>query len=112
VPLYEYECVSCGSFEMIRKFSDRPLKKCPKCGGKVEKQLSAPAIQFKGTGWYITDYAKKSGGAEKTGSDSGGEKKPAADPGGEKKAESKTEAGVNKAEAPAKKDAAPKGKPG
>ncbi len=82
MPLYEYECVSCGSFELIRKFSDPPLKKCPKCGGKVEKQPSAPAIQFKGTGWYITDYARKSSGDGKPAdkpSESGADKKPAAD---------------------------------
>jgi putative FmdB family regulatory protein len=71
VPLYEYECPHCGSFEVIQKFSDRPLKKCPKCGRKVEKLLSAPAIQFKGTGWYITDYARKPGGGSEKTSDSG-----------------------------------------
>jgi putative FmdB family regulatory protein len=62
--LYEYECPKDGRFELIRQFSDKPLKKCPKCGRPVEKLASAPAIQFKGTGWYVTDYAKKSGGAE------------------------------------------------
>jgi len=61
VPLYEYECAKDGRFELIRQFSDPPLKKCPKCGRPVEKLASAPAIQFKGTGWYVTDYAKKSG---------------------------------------------------
>jgi len=62
MPLYEYECEACGShFEKIRKFSDGPLEVCDKCGkGPVRKLLSSPAIQFKGTGWYITDYAKKS----------------------------------------------------
>jgi putative FmdB family regulatory protein len=79
VPLYEYECASCGSFELIRKFSDPPLKKCPKCGRRVEKQLSAPAIQFKGTGWYITDYARKSPGTGEKAGDAGADKKPAAD---------------------------------
>src|SRR4051794_31318271 len=61
MPLYEYECESCGNrFELIRKFSDPPLETCPKCSrGPVKKLLSSPAIQFKGTGWYITDYAKK-----------------------------------------------------
>ena len=59
MPLYEYECPKDGTFEQIQKFSDPPLKKCPKCGSPVEKLLSAPAIQFKGTGWYVTDYAKK-----------------------------------------------------
>ena len=61
MPLYEYKCEACGHrFEKIVKFSDPPLDACPKCGGKVEKLLSSPAFQFKGSGWYITDYAKKS----------------------------------------------------
>jgi len=59
MPLYEYECGACGHhFEVIRKFSDPPEEKCPKCGGGVRKLQSAPAFQFKGTGWYVTDYAK------------------------------------------------------
>jgi putative FmdB family regulatory protein len=62
VPLYEYQCGRCGRFEVIQKFSDPVLAACPTCGGGVSKLLSAPAIQFKGTGWYITDYARKSGG--------------------------------------------------
>jgi putative FmdB family regulatory protein len=59
VPLYEYECPKDGVFELMQKFSDPPLSACPKCGSPVEKLLSAPAIQFKGTGWYVTDYARK-----------------------------------------------------
>jgi putative FmdB family regulatory protein len=62
--LYEYQCGRCGRFEVIRKFSDAPLAACPTCGQEVQKLLSAPAIQFKGTGWYITDYARKSAGGE------------------------------------------------
>src|SRR5215510_2814136 len=60
MPLYEYECEACGSrFEKIQKFSDPPADVCAKCGkGPVHKLLSSPAIQFKGSGWYITDYAK------------------------------------------------------
>ncbi|MGZ4787880.1 MAG: FmdB family zinc ribbon protein [Terriglobales bacterium] len=72
MPLYEYQCTKCKhTFEKIQKFSDPPVTECPKCGGKVEQLLSAPAIQFKGAGWYVTDYAKKSGspGSEKSGSD-------------------------------------------
>lgn len=61
VPIYEYECNKCGHrFEVIQKVSDAPLKKCEKCKGKAERLVSSPAIQFKGTGWYVTDYAKKS----------------------------------------------------
>jgi putative FmdB family regulatory protein len=62
MPLYEYQCESCHQrFEKIQKFSDPLIDVCPSCGGKVNKLVSSPAIQFKGTGWYITDYAKKSG---------------------------------------------------
>ena len=61
MPLYEYECKKCGHrFEKIQKFSDKMVKKCPVCGGQVEQMISAPAVQFKGSGWYVTDYAKKS----------------------------------------------------
>ena len=59
MPLYEYECDACHHrFEVIQKFSDPPIDKCPKCGSPVQKLLSSPAIQFKGSGWYITDYAR------------------------------------------------------
>jgi putative FmdB family regulatory protein len=64
VPLYEYSCPQCGRFELIRKFSDPPVAVCPTCGKAVQKLLSAPAIQFKGTGWYVTDYSRKSSGGE------------------------------------------------
>src|ERR1700686_1485504 len=61
MPLYEYECKKCGHrFEKIQLYSARMVKKCPECGGQVEQMISAPAVQFKGTGWYVTDYAKKS----------------------------------------------------
>jgi len=61
MPLYEYQCKKCGHrFEKIQKFSDKMVKKCPECGGAVEQMISAPAVQFKGSGWYVTDYAKKS----------------------------------------------------
>ena len=61
MPLYEYQCKKCKhKFEKIQKFSDRPIKKCPECGGPVEKIQHAPNVQFKGTGWYVTDYAAKS----------------------------------------------------
>lgn len=65
MPLYEYQCGQCGRFEIIQKFSDAPLQTCPTCGQEVQKLLSSPAIQFKGTGWYITDYARKSNGGGK-----------------------------------------------
>jgi putative FmdB family regulatory protein len=61
VPLYEYKCLKCGrNTEKIEAVSGPHLKKCPHCGGKVESVITAPAIQFKGSGWYVTDYAGKS----------------------------------------------------
>jgi putative FmdB family regulatory protein len=63
MPLYEYKCASCGkTFEVIQKFADEPLKVHPECGGEVVRLFSAPAFHLKGTGWYATDYAKKSNG--------------------------------------------------
>jgi putative FmdB family regulatory protein len=83
MPLYEYQCGACGHrFEVIQKFSDPPLEKCPKCGGALSKLQSAPAFQFKGSGWYVTDYAKKDSAAGK-------EAKPR--DGKEAKSDSKTE---------------------
>jgi putative FmdB family regulatory protein len=65
VPLYEYKCTNCGRrTEKIESVSGPHLKKCPHCGGKVESLISAPAIQFKGSGWYVTDYAGKSAARE------------------------------------------------
>src|SRR5215469_18862899 len=70
VPLYEYECTKCHRrTEKIENVSGPHLKKCPHCGGKVESVLTAPAIQFKGSGWYVTDYAKKSSGGDSAKSD-------------------------------------------
>jgi putative FmdB family regulatory protein len=89
VPLYEYECPKDGTFEKIQKFSDPPLKVCPTCGSPVERLLSAPAIQFKGTGWYVTDYAKKG--------DSGGKKSGGKDAGGADKGSSETSASSSSA---------------
>jgi putative FmdB family regulatory protein len=78
MPLYEYQCKKCGHrFEKIQKFSDKPFKKCPECGGPVEQTISAPAVQFKGSGWYVTDYARKStaAGSSEGGKDSKESKK-------------------------------------
>jgi len=77
MPLYEYECKKCHQrFERIQKFSDPHVKKCPKCGGPIEQVISAPAVQFKGSGWYVTDYAKKSstGSASSSNGDSASKK--------------------------------------
>lgn len=65
MPLYEYQCVKCGrKTEKIEGVDGPHLRKCPHCGGKVERLVTAPAIQFKGAGWYVTDYAKKSSGGD------------------------------------------------
>jgi putative FmdB family regulatory protein len=75
MPLYEYECKKCHHrFEKIQKFSDKMVKKCPECGGPVEQMISAPAVQFKGSGWYVTDYAKKSSSQGSSGGGDSGSK--------------------------------------
>lgn len=74
MPLYEYECRRCGKrFELIQKFSDPPEATCLACGGLAHRLLSPPALQFKGTGWYSTDYARKSSPADKSESKAEGE---------------------------------------
>ncbi len=93
MPLYEYQCDACGQrFDVIQKFSDPAPDACALCGkGPVHRQLSSPAIQFKGSGWYITDYAQKGksdGAAPAAKTDTGGK----ADTAGGTKPESKTEA--------------------
>jgi putative FmdB family regulatory protein len=97
MPLYEYECQKCHHrFERIQTFAARHTRKCPECGGPIEQMISAPAVQFKGSGFYVTDYPKKSsGGSAASSSDSG--------PKAESKSESKTE---SKSES--KKDGSPK----
>jgi putative FmdB family regulatory protein len=91
MPLYEYECKKCHHrFERIQTFAARHTRKCPECGGPIEQMISAPAVQFKGSGWYVTDYPKKSSGAASSPdanskSESKSESKP------ESKSESKSE---------------------
>ena len=71
MPLYEYRCKKCRhGFEKLQQFSNKPLKKCPECGGPLEKLISASQVQFKGSGWYVTDYAKKSSAAHASSSES------------------------------------------
>ena len=70
MPLYEYQCKKCKHrFEKIQKFSDKMLTKCPECGGSIEQMISAPAVQFKGSGWYVTDYPKKGAAAHASASE-------------------------------------------
>jgi putative FmdB family regulatory protein len=91
MPIYEYVCEKCGqSLEVIQRLADAKLEECPKCGGHLRKKVSAPAFQFKGTGWYVTDYGKK-GSDLKSGSSSesgGGDDSSASSA---KKTESKSE---------------------
>jgi len=85
VPLYEFECEKCHHrFEKIQGVSD-PDPKCPKCGSKVERLLHAPAVQFKGSGWYVTDYAKSGNKSDSKSGDKG------SSPGGDSKSEGKSE---------------------
>lgn len=101
MPIYEYRCRSRGSqFERIQKFADPPVAECPSCGGEVEKLVSSPAFQFKGSGWYVTDYARKADAAGKDGKAEGadaksGESGDSAKP--ETKPETKTEKTADKA---------------
>ena len=94
MPLYEYECENGHRTEKIVKFSDPPLTACPTCGAAVHKLMSSPAIQFKGSGWYITDYAKKdstAAGKNETADKAAAKAEAKADSKTETKAESKTE---------------------
>ena len=102
MPLYEYLCEQCAHrFEVIQKYSDAPVEVCPKCGGHVNKLLSSPAIQFKGTGWYITDYARK--GDPATPSSSSAASSASTETKAESKAETKTDT-KSEAKTEAKKD--------
>jgi putative FmdB family regulatory protein len=96
MPLYEYECKKCHHrFERIQKYSDPHVKKCPDCGGKVEQVVSAPAVQFKGSGWYVTDYAKKSSAGSGSSSSTNGD---SSDTGGKKDEKKETKSESSKSE--------------
>ena len=109
MPLYEYECEACGRrFETIQKYADPPIDVCKHCGkGPVRKLLSSPAIQFKGTGWYITDYKKSGGGGDSSKSSSSGESSSDSKSSDSKSSESKStdsKSGDSSAAPAAKKD--------
>ena len=102
MPLYEYQCKSCHSLtERIQKFSDTPLTICPHCGGELEQLISAPSVRFKGSGWYVTDYAKKSSSPPASGNGSNTSSAPAS----ETKSNSETKSDATKSEASTGKDA-------
>jgi putative FmdB family regulatory protein len=89
MPLYEYECESCAHrFEVIQKFSDAPISVCPKCGGAVQKLLSSPAIQFKGSGFYLTDYGRGTGSKSESANTKAGKAESGATSGGDSAAKS------------------------
>lgn len=76
MPIYEFECKKCKAHvEVFQRLSDKPPTKCIKCGGRLERLMSAPAIQFKGSGWYVTDYAAKATNGEKAESDTSSDDK-------------------------------------
>jgi putative FmdB family regulatory protein len=101
MPLYEYQCDACGTrLEKIRKFSDPPLEICEKCGGKLTKLVSSPAFQFKGSGWYVTDYARKAEPGSTSKKDDG-DKAPAAAESTSGKKDDTSKSDVKKGDAPA-----------
>jgi putative FmdB family regulatory protein len=111
MPLYEYLCKKCGHrFERIQKFSDPHVKKCPDCGGAVEQVITAPSVRFKGSGWYVNDYAKKSATGSSSSSsegDSGSKSDSKSESKSDSKSESKSESKTGdkpKPEKKAKKD--------
>jgi putative FmdB family regulatory protein len=73
MPIYEYACEKCGTFEVSQRITEKPLRRCPTCKGKVRKLISSTSFQLKGSGWYVTDYAGKNATAKAK--DEGGEKK-------------------------------------
>lgn len=81
MPIYEYRCAKCGDFELLRKFSDPPVEKCPTCRRKVTKLMSNTSFQLKGSGWYVTDYGKSGSAPSKKGdsSEAKADSTPAAD---------------------------------
>lgn len=100
MPLYEYECETCSHrFEVIQKFSDAPISVCPKCGGPVQKLLSSPAIQFKGSGFYLTDYGRGTGSKSDSANTKAGKAESGATSGGDSAA--KSDSGSSDSKTPA-----------
>ncbi|MBX3026450.1 zinc ribbon domain-containing protein [bacterium] len=105
MPIYEYRCEKCGDFEVTQRITEDPLKKCPTCRRKVRKLISNTSFQLKGSGWYITDYARKGAGGKDAGGESSGKAESGA--GSETKSEAKSEAkSPAKSESKAKKASA------
>jgi putative FmdB family regulatory protein len=94
MPIYEYDCQKCGTFETTQKITEKPLSKCPTCKGKVKKLISNTSFQLKGTGWYVTDYARKG----KSNGDGNGSKSSSSESKSESKGDSKGESSPSKSE--------------
>jgi putative FmdB family regulatory protein len=80
MPIYEYDCGTCGTFEVTQRITDKPLRRCPTCKGKVRKLISSTSFQLKGSGWYVTDYAAKDGATKKATEEGKTDSTPAKDP--------------------------------
>jgi putative FmdB family regulatory protein len=102
MPIYEYQCQKCGTFEVTQRITEKPLGKCPTCKGKVKKLISNTSFQLKGTGWYTTDYARKDNNKEagkgENGAKSSAESKESKETKSGPKAEAKTESSSSKSE--------------
>jgi putative FmdB family regulatory protein len=105
MPIYEYQCQKCGTFETTQKITDKALAKCPTCKGKVKKLISNTSFQLKGTGWYVTDYARKgqngeskSGNGSQSSSESKGESKTESSSSGKEKSASESKSESKKSE--------------
>ena len=105
MPIYEYKCQKCGPFETTQKITDKPLGRCPTCKGKVKKLISNTSFQLKGTGWYVTDYARKgqngeskSGNGSKSSSESKSESKSESPSSGKEKSSSESKSESKKSE--------------
>jgi putative FmdB family regulatory protein len=101
MPIYEYDCQRCGTFEVTQRITEKPLGKCPTCKGRVKKLISNTSFQLKGTGWYITDYARKGANGDAKGGDAKGDNGSKSTSESKSSAESKSE--TKKTDSPATK---------
>jgi putative FmdB family regulatory protein len=93
MPIYEYSCLTCGTFEVSQRITEKPLKRCPTCRGKVAKLISSTSFQLKGSGWYVTDYAGKEGSGKKAKEEGKSESTPVKDASGAKESSPASESG-------------------
>jgi putative FmdB family regulatory protein len=105
MPIYEYQCQKCGTFEVTQRITEKPLGKCPTCKGKVKKLISNTSFQLKGTGWYLTDYARKDKDKGVSKGENGA--KASTESKSESKTDSKTESKTEKTSSSSEKSATP-----